>query len=122
MTKRRVKGEGSIYQRKNGRFVGEYDDANGKRRYVSGSNKGEVRAKLREKLAERDKGIVVDSEGLTVEWYVDRWLESMRDTVGARTYQRSEETTRLHIKPTLGRVRLDRLSAMQLDALYPEEG
>ena len=47
MTKRRVKGEGSVYQRNNGRFVGEYDDANGKRRYVSGSNKAGVRAKLR---------------------------------------------------------------------------
>ena len=64
---------------------------------------------------------MVDSEGLTVGRYVDRWLESVRDTVGARTYQRSEETTRLHIKPTLGRVRLDRLSAMQLDALYREK-
>ncbi|HKH75596.1 MAG TPA: hypothetical protein VKA51_01425 [Rubrobacteraceae bacterium] len=121
MTKRRVKGEGSVYQRKNGRFVGEYDDINGKRRYVSGKNKAEVRAELREKLAERDRGIVVDSEGLTVEKYMDRWLESTRDNVGLRTYQHSEETTRLHIKPTLGRVRPGRLTAMQLDTLYGEK-
>ena len=121
MTKRRVKGEGSVYQRKNGRFVGEYDDINGKRRYVSGKNKAEVRAELREKLAERDRGIVVDSEGLTAEKYMDRWLESTRDNVGLRTYQRSEETTRLHIKPTLGRVRPGRLTAMQLDTLYGEK-
>jgi len=118
MTKRRIKGEGSVYQRKDARFVGEYNDANGRRRYVSGKNKADVRTKLRENLAERDKGIIVDSEGLTVEKYMNRWLESTRDNVGLRTYQRAEETTRLHIAPTLGCVRLDKLTAMQLDALY----
>jgi hypothetical protein len=36
MTKRRVKGEGSVYKRGDGRIVGEYEDAHGKRRYISG--------------------------------------------------------------------------------------
>jgi hypothetical protein len=36
MTKRRGKGEGQVYQREDGRCIGEYDDANGGRRYVSG--------------------------------------------------------------------------------------
>jgi hypothetical protein len=29
------KGEGSVYQRKDGRVVGEYEDANGHKRYLS---------------------------------------------------------------------------------------
>ena len=66
MTKRRGKGEGSVYRRKDGRRVGEYEDANGKRRYVSGKTKAEVRAKLRKLLADRDEGIAYDSENLTV--------------------------------------------------------
>jgi hypothetical protein len=57
MTKRRVKGEGSVYRRSDGRVVGEYEDANGKRRYVSGKSKAEVRQKLRKLLADRDEGI-----------------------------------------------------------------
>jgi integrase len=121
MTKKRGNGEGSVYQCKDGRFVGEYNDANGKRRYVSGKNKAEVRAKLREKLTERDKGIVVDAGGLTVGMYLDQWLESTRDTVSLRTYQRSEIAARVHIKPTLGKVKLDRLTAMQLDTLYRDK-
>ena len=121
MTKRRVKGEGSVYQRKDGRFVGEYDDANGRRRYVSGKNKTDVRTKLREKLAERDRGIVVDAGGLTVGMYLDQWLGSTRDTVSLRTYQRGEIAARVHIKPTLGKVKLDRLTAMQLDSLYRDK-
>jgi len=52
--KRRDKGKGSVYRRKDGRCVGEYKDANGKRRYVSGKTKAEVRAKLRKLLADRD--------------------------------------------------------------------
>jgi integrase len=49
---------------------------------------------------------------------VECWLESTRDTIGLRTYQRSEDTTRLHIVPTVGKVKLDKLTAMQLDELY----
>jgi hypothetical protein len=50
MTKRRTKGDGSVYQRKDGRFIGEYTDVLGKRRYVSGKNKTEVKAKIKTKL------------------------------------------------------------------------
>lgn len=74
MTKRRTKGEGSVFRRSDGRVVGEYVDANGKRRYVSGKNKPEVKAKLRKLLAERDEGIAYDSENLTVSAYLGRWL------------------------------------------------
>ena len=42
MTKRRGNGEGSVYRRKNGRCVGEYEDAHGKWRYVSGKTKSEA--------------------------------------------------------------------------------
>jgi ribosomal protein L24E len=42
---RRPKGSGSIYIRKDGRVVGEYE-ANGKKRYVYGKTKKEVAAKL----------------------------------------------------------------------------
>ncbi len=77
MTKRRGRREGSVYRRKDGRVVGEYEDANGKKRYVSGKTKAEVQAKLRKLLADRDEGIAYDSESLTVGGYLDRWL-SMR--------------------------------------------
>ena len=75
MTKRRGRGEGSVYRWKDGRCVGEYEDTNGKRRYVSGKTKAEVRAKLRKLLADRDEGIAYDSENLTVSGYLDRWID-----------------------------------------------
>jgi integrase len=121
VTRRRVKGEGSVYRRGDGRVVGEYEDANGKKRYVSGKTKAEVRQKLRKLLEDRDAGIAYDSEGLTVERYMDRWLESIQDKVRPGTYKPYEAITRLHIKPTLGRTKLEKLNALQLENLYREK-
>ena len=84
-----------MYQRKDGRCVGEYTDWLGKRRYVSGKNKTEVKAKIKTKLKEKEEGIV--PANTTFGTYLDQWLESTKGTVGPRTYQRAEETVRLHI-------------------------
>jgi integrase len=118
MTKRRPKGEGSVYRRKDGRVVGEYIDANGKRRYVSGKIKAEVRATLRKAMADRDAGIAFDGENLTVGLCADRWLDSIRASVRESTYERYESLTRLHMVPVLGEVKLDRLNALRVQALY----
>jgi integrase len=118
MTKRRGRGEGSVYKRKDGRCIGEYEDANGKRRYVSGKTKAEVRAKLRKLLADRDEGIAYDSENLTVGGYLDRWLDAIKGSVRDRTWQRHEQVVRLHLKTTIGGVKLDRLNALQVQSVY----
>jgi hypothetical protein len=102
MTRRRGNGEGSVYRRKDGRVVGEYVDANGKRRYVSGNTKTVVKGKLRKLLADRDQGVAYDSENLTVGGYLDGWLDAIKGTVRHRTWQRHEEVVRLHLKPTIG--------------------
>jgi hypothetical protein len=89
MMKRRVKGEGNVYRCMDGRCMGEYEDANGRKRCISGKTKAEVRTKLRKLLEDRDKGIAYDSEGLTAGRYMDRWLESMREKVRPGTYKRT---------------------------------
>jgi integrase len=123
MTKKRANGEGSVFKRKDGRVVGVYEDANGKSRYISSKTmtKAEMKAAVRKKLQERDEGIVHDSEGLTVERYMERWLESIRGNVRPGTYKPYEAIVRLHIKPTLGSIKLDKLNAMQLEKLYRQK-
>lgn len=115
--RRRGPGEGSIYRRKDGRFVGQYE-VEGKRRYIYGRDRDEVRTKLTKALADRDAGIIFDSQNLTVGEYMSVWLDSIKDTVGPRTWKRHEELTRLHITSRLGSVRLDKLNAMQAQSLY----
>jgi integrase len=85
MAKRGGRGEGSVYRGKDGRCVGEYEDANGRRRYISGKTKAEVRQKLRKLLVDRDEGIADDSENLTVGSYLDRWLDAVKGSVRERT-------------------------------------
>ena len=117
MTKRRTKGEGTIYQRKDKRWVGQYtvDMLDGaKRRSVYGKNKKDVRARLTEAIANRDKGLVFDAEGLTVSEYLDRWLVNIEDTIGERTWKRHELVVRLHVKPSMGKTKLASLAPLQV--------
>lgn len=118
MAKRRVKGEGSVYRHGDYRVVGEHEYANGNRRYASGKTKAEVRRKLRGLLAARDERIAYDSENLTVGAYLGRWLLAAKGTVRQCTWERHEQVVRLHLGPTLGNVRLDKLTALQVQALY----
>lgn len=57
--------------------------------------------------------------------YLDRWLATKQAEVERGYWTRCEAYIRLHIKPTLGRVPLVKLTAQQLSALYArklEEG
>ncbi len=118
MAKRRDKGDGSVYRRKDGRVVGEWTDALGRRRYVSGKSKNDVKAKLRKRLAEAEAGEVYDDGGLTLGDYLDKWLGNVRGTVKERTWERHAEVVRLHIKPTLGAAKLAGLDALKVQSLY----
>ena len=115
---RRSRGEGSIYKRKDGRWCGKHIDAYGKTRYVYGKTKAEVRTKLTKAIADKDAGVVYDAGMLTVGEYLDRWLDAIKDTLRPGAFRRYEESCRIHIKPELGKVRLSRLNALQLQALY----
>lgn len=114
---KRAHNEGSIFQRKDGRYVGQYHDGI-KRRYIYGREKETVRRKLNKAIGDRDNGVVYDSENLSVGEYIPRWLESIRDNVGHSTYIRYEQLCRLHIQPTLGSIKLDKLSPLQLSSFY----
>jgi integrase len=114
---KRGRGEGSIYRRKDGRWVGQYE-VGGKRRYVYGKTRKEVATKLNKAIAERDAGMVFDAGSLRVGDYLDRWLDSIRDTLRRRTWIRHEEVVRLHLKPSLGIIKLDRINALQIQSLY----
>ena len=123
MIKRRVKGEGSVYRRTDGRVVGEWTDANGRKRYITSTtmSKAEMKAAIRKKLEDRDNGIAYDSENFTVGDYLGRWLDAVKGSVRERTWQRNEEIVRLHLKTTIGRHKLDKLNAMQVQTMYRQK-
>jgi len=122
VSKKRGNGEGSVYQRKDGSWVGQYQflapDGSRKARYIYAKTRREAASRLSQALAERDSGSVHYCGSMTVGEYLDRWLESTEGTVKERTWIRAEVDVRVHLKPALGKTRLDRLSALQLQSLY----
>ena len=111
--RRRGKGEGSIYRRKDGRWVGQYE-VSGKRRYVYGRTRKEIAQKLNKAIAERDAGLFYDCKNLSLAAYLDRWLDSIRGALAPRTVRRHEESTRIHIKPAIGKVKLSKIDPLQV--------
>ena len=119
--KRRSPGEGSIYQRKDGLWVAQYkvETPSGKKtKYLYGKVRKEVATKLAKAIAERDSGMVYDAGKLTVAQYLDKWIGAIQDTLRVRTIERYEQMVRLHLKPTIGYLKLDKLNALQMQDMY----
>src|ERR671917_169114 len=125
MAKKRGNGEGSIYRRTDGRWVGQYlvHTAKGpKYRYLYGQTRAAVAEKLTKAMADRDSGLIFDAGKMTVGEYLDRWLsDSVKGTVRVSTYERHEAIIRLHIKPSLGRVGLKKLTPVHVRGLHREK-
>lgn len=92
-----------------------------KRKSIYGKTRAEVANKLAKAVSDAAGGIVFDDKGLTVGKYLNLWLkDSVQDTVRLTTYQGYERIVRLHIKPTLGAIRLDKLNPVHVRSLYRE--
>jgi len=118
---RRPKGSGSIYTLKDGMVVGQYevDTPSGKkRRYIRGKNRIDVASKLSKAMAERDSGLVYDSENPTLSEYLSRWLVAIEGTIREGSWKQCEMIVRLHINPTLGNIKLEKLTALQVQDHY----
>ena len=121
---RRGHGEGSIYRRPDGRWTATIDlgwqGGRRRRKFLYGKTRAEVAQKLAIALKAHRDGQVFGDERTTVEQFLRAWLRSIEPSVGPRTWIRYEELIRLHAVPHIGRVRLTRLGARQLDQLYGE--
>jgi len=67
---RRIKGEGSVYQTKDGKWVASVDlgwvNGKRKRRTFQGATQAEALRKVREFQAHKSRGLMLASENLTV--------------------------------------------------------
>jgi integrase len=124
LSKKRGNGEGSITKRKGGGWCAQYTvyTAKGrKRKTLYGKTRQEVATKLAKALSDQQGGLSFDAKNLLLGQYMSLWLaDSVKDTVRLTTYQGYERIVRLHIKPTLGRVKLQNLAPTHLRGLYRE--
>jgi integrase len=124
VAKKRGNGEGSITRCKNGNWCAQYTvytPQGRKRKTIYGKSRSQVATKLARALSDREDGFLFDAASLTLGEYLDRWLtDSVKDTVRLTTYQGYERICRLHIKPSLGRVRLKDVTVAHVRGLYRE--
>ncbi|KUL47682.1 integrase [Streptomyces violaceusniger] len=121
MAGRNVNGEGTIVQRKDGRWHGAAyvltPDGTYKRRFVYGKTWDEVHDKLTRLKADSQSGIPVVTSKLSLGEYLTYWLANVaRIKVRPATYAAYDSLVRNYLAPGLGKKKLARLTARDIRA------
>ena len=126
MAGKRGNGEGSIYQRDDGRWcatatvqgsLGEEP----KRKYVYGRTRAEVAGKLKILHRAIQQGLPVTDDRLTVGAFLTEWLErSARPRLKQSTFESYSSHTRLHLIPKLGNLKLSKLQPSHIERFMNE--
>lgn len=120
MMARRANGEGSIYQRGDGRWAASISVGNLKRKHFLGHSRAEVAAKLAGALKSHGEGMPVRFERQRLDAYIDGWLTTMKASLKPRTWNRYEQLIRLHAIPPLGRQPLEKITPQMVQRFYGE--
>lgn len=119
---KRGPGEGSVYQRKDGRWAASITLESRKRKTLYGKTHKEVLEKLKTALHEQQQGVLATGPQQTLKRYLEHWLEEVhRPTIRSRTYTRYRELLRIHILPALGHYPLQKLTPQHIQAFYAQK-
>jgi integrase len=119
----RANGEGSVYQRKDGRWVASAyvlaSDGSMKRVQRYGKTRKEAYDKLTKLQENSNRNVAVPDRPWKLGEFLDYWLEHVaKPSVRSTTYAKYEQTVRLYLKPNLGSQRLDRLRVAKLQTFF----
>ncbi|WP_174186421.1 tyrosine-type recombinase/integrase [Nocardia barduliensis] len=124
MNRRRNNGEGSVYQRKDGRWEGAayLGTVNGKvrRLRVYGHTRAEARGKLTARIADSERGIPIPDRSWKIGDYLDYWMGTTTK-LRPSTRELYETAIRLHLKPMAGSYSLEGLTVPMLQQLLNQE-
>lgn len=124
MKKRNDAGDGSVRQRADGRWEGRYiagyNPETGKQiqRSVYGKTKRETRQKLNKVLNDIQEGTYIEPTSMTVSEWLDIWLRDYKINLRPATWASYEQHVRVHLKPILGKIKLNRLAPHQIQQAY----
>lgn len=113
MRTRRANGQGSVFRRADGWWVGAayvlMADGTRRRRVVYGQSEAEAARRLVQMQARSDQGIPAEATGWTLERFLNYWLDCIvAPARKPRTHQGYGVVVRVHLIPALGRKRLNR--------------
>lgn len=118
---RRVRGEGSVFQRESdGRWVARIPLGGGKRKEEYFDTMREAERGKRRMLNERDAGKLITERDQTLREYLDFWLKAHRATIRITTYAMYHRYLHTRIIPALGHIGMRKLSLEMFQSLYQE--
>jgi integrase len=120
---RRGNNEGSIFQRKSdSKWVGKISMEDGTRKTFYGNTRKEVAEKLAVLLHDQQRGMLTTDSNITMQEYLESWLEDThKPTVRLSTYLNYRKLLKNYLIPGLGKVKLQRLTAQQVQAFYSKK-
>jgi hypothetical protein len=124
--RRRGRGEGSIYKRGDGRWVGALtvgttETGRPRRRVVYGKTRREVADELKKLGSDSLSGALTEPSKITVSEYLKSWLKD--DVAHSRrtsTYESYDTICRKHIIPRIGGLQLQGLAPLNVQKLFSE--
>ena len=116
---KRANGEGTVYRRNDGRWVASISLENGKRKSIYCQTQREAIKEVQRANLAKEQGMLSTLSDETLGAFLTSWLQdTAKPNLRLRTYIRYRELMDLHVLPTLGNVKLQKLSPQQLQKLY----
>src|SRR5258708_4011267 len=120
--KHRGNGEGTIRIRADGLWEARVTLDDSRRVSLYAKSRQEAAQRLAATIRDRDRGMLIARDARQmVATYLAAWLETIKPTVEASTYERYELDVRRHLIPTLGKTRLAMLTPQQVHLLLAEK-
>jgi integrase len=115
MERRRGKGEGSISQRSDGRWMGRVNlgrgaDGRRKRKYVYGDTEGDVIRQMKKQNGRAVDGLLLSTSTPTVAVHLEDWFSTYSDEWKPSTRRSYRGAIDLYLVPAFGPVRLEQLT------------
>jgi integrase len=115
-------GEGTVFRRKDGRWVCEITLENHSRKQYYCKTEKEALEKRRLVLNELAQGVLPTGPQQTVKQFLEYWLEDVyKESVRLTTYRNCCILVRKHLIPGLGHVKLQKLTAQHVQSYYAKK-
>lgn len=115
-------GEGTVYQRKDGRWVCEVTLEDHSRKQYYCKTEKEALEKRRIALNELSQGVLATGPQQTLKQYLEYWLEDVyKISVRVTTFRNCRVIIYKHLIPGLGHVKLQKLTAQMVQSFYAKK-
>src|SRR5438105_6961080 len=117
--KRRGKGEGSVFPRKDGRWTAQLTLEDGTQKQVHRKTRQEAHKALQQMLREQEQGILATGPQQTMKQFMEYWLEDVhRPTIRTSSYANYRSILDTHILPALGHIPVQKLTLQHIQKFY----